>query len=243
QDQDLTIFPQSSLRFFLGYSRVSQNGPGLSTSNLFQQHRGDEFVTFADIRRQQNEYRLGAEVRALGFRLNVLHAWVNFKEDTPLTLNGLSQGANLPDSNTLTSLRRDEPYHGNSPYWRVALFRDGRIWSMNGRFTYVSGRRAYVTDELASGAIQAGAGVGNFQRQVLSFGNARRPAATGNLTLSLFPTSNITITNQTSVYSIRMAGDTFFAQSDNGTAPQRIDFFEYLGIRTIANSTDAELRA
>jgi hypothetical protein len=243
QDQDLTIFPQSSFRFFLGYSRVSQNGPGLSTVNLFQQHRGDEFVTFADIRRQQNEYRLGTEIRALGFRLNVLHAWVNFKEDTPNALNGLTQGANTTDLNTLTSFRRNEPYHGNSPYWRVALFRDGRIWAVNGRFTYVSGRRAFVTDELANGMVQVGAGVANFQRQVLSFGNARRPAATGNLTFSLFPGSNITITNQTSVYNIRMEGDSYFAQSDNGAAPRPVVNFQYLGIRTIANSTDAELRA
>src|SRR5262249_45008351 len=74
QDQDLTLFPQSSVKFFLGYSRVSQTGPALSTDQLFD-GSGDEYTVFSDIRRTQNEYRLGGEVNLLGFRLNVLRGW------------------------------------------------------------------------------------------------------------------------------------------------------------------------
>jgi hypothetical protein len=239
QDQDLTLFPQSRLRFFLGYSRNTQSGPGLSTANLFEATRGDEFPLFANIRRQQNEYRLGTEITLLGFRLNLLHAWVNFKEDTPFSLGPSAAGNNPQDDTTLQSLRRVEPYHGNSPYWRVALFRESRFWAANGRFTYVTGKRAYAFDELAAGTNRLGTPV---QRQVLSFGDARRPAITGNITLSLFPASNVTITNQTSLYHIRMQGNSWFSQADNNATPQPVAFFEFLGIRTIANSTDAEVR-
>ena len=150
QDHDVTFFPQSSLKFFLGFSRNTQRGPALSTVQLFDS-RGDEFPLFADVRRQQHEYRAGFEVGMLGWRLNLLHGWANFREDTPTRVQGPSTGNNPADLSTLTSFRRDEPYHGNSPYWRIALFKETRLWAFNGRFTYVSGRRSFVLDETAVG--------------------------------------------------------------------------------------------
>jgi hypothetical protein len=239
QDQNVTLFPQGAIRFFAGYSRNTQTGPGISTINLFDQHRGDVFPIFANIRRQQNEYRVGSEIRVLGFRLNLMHTWVNFKEDTPFSLTGQTPGLNPNDATALASFRRSEPYHGNSPYWRAFLYRESKFWAANGRFTYVGGRRAFVTDELATGANSLGTPV---QRQVLSFGDSTRPAITGNMTFSLFPTSNVTITNQTSLYHFRMQGNNWFAQFDNNGTPFPVTSFEFLGIRTISNSTDAEAR-
>ncbi len=239
QDQDLTLFPQSSLKFFLGYSRSTQTGPALSTIQLFDA-RGDEYPLFADIRRQQNEYRLGGEAKLLGFRLNVLHGWEDFKEDTPLSLSAPSLGNNPNDANQLNSYTQAQPYHGTSPYWRVALFREGsKLWALNGRFTYVAGRRAFVADEMSSGLNAAGI---PDARQILSYGNAQRPATTANLTFSLFPAAWATLTNQTSFYNIRMVGNSYFVQYDNGTSFSSILPFEYLGIRTIANSTDLQLQ-
>src|SRR5579884_2000878 len=89
QDHELTLFPRSSLKFFLGYSRDTQSGPALSTIQLFDSN-GDEFPLLSDIRRQQNEYRLGADLKIAGFRINVLHAWVDYKEDTIRFLNSFS---------------------------------------------------------------------------------------------------------------------------------------------------------
>ena len=48
QDHDLTLFPQSAIRFFLGYSRDTQSGPALSTIQLFDS-RGDEFPLFTNM--------------------------------------------------------------------------------------------------------------------------------------------------------------------------------------------------
>ena len=56
QDHQIVLLPQSSFRIFAGYSRNSQTGPALSTINLFDQHRGDEFPLFTDVRRLQDEY-------------------------------------------------------------------------------------------------------------------------------------------------------------------------------------------
>jgi hypothetical protein len=240
QDQDLTLFPQSWIRFFLGYSRDTQSGPALSTIQLFDGIRGDEFPLFTNVNRQQNEYRLGGEVRVLGFRLNVLHGWEDFKDDTQRTVTVPEPGNNPNDLSQLNSFQGVEPYHGTSPYWRVGLFREGKkYWAMNGRFSYVAGARGFVLNEASTGLGAVGA---NTFRQVLTFGNADRPTATGNLTFSLFPTSNITFTNQTSVYNIRMLGNSYFEQYTNGSATLPVYNFNYLGILTIANSSDVQIR-
>jgi hypothetical protein len=240
QDQDLTLFPQSNVRFFLGYSRNAQSGPAVTTQQLFDA-RGNEFPLFANIRREQNEYRLGGEARLAGFRLNILHAWQDYKEDTPTSLSGLSLGNNPDSPTTLTSFQQNQAYHGTSPYWRGALFREGKkLWAMNARATYVAGRRAFAQDQFATGTNSIGA---LNQLQVFTFGNAQRPTFTGNLTFSLFPASWVTLTNQTSYYNIRMVGDSYFTQFTNGSQITPFLPFQYLGIRTVSNTSDAELRA
>lgn len=238
QDHDFTLFPQSSLKLFLGYSSNTQTGPALTTVQQFDA-RGDEFPLFADVRRSQHEYRLGFEVRVLGFRLNALHGWTDFKDDTPVSLNAPSAGNNPADLNSLTSLQRSEPYHGTSPYWRVALFRESKLWAANGRFTYVAGHRAFVDDESSFGFNFLGTPTA---QQIVTLGNAERPAMAGNLTFSLFPSARLTLTNQTSVDHIRMVGNSFYTQVTNGIPITPFNAFTFLGIRTIANSTDADLR-
>jgi hypothetical protein len=239
QDQDLTLFPQGRYKLFLGYSRNTQSGPALTTIQLFDS-RGDEYPLFSNVKREQNEYRLGGEVNFWGFRLNALHGWEDFKDDTPVSITTVSQGNNPDDLNQLNSFTRSEPYHGTSPYWRVALFREGaRYWAVNGRFTYVAGRRAFVLDELAAGTNRLGVAA---QRQVVSFGDAQRPAATGNLTFSLFPVEWLTLTNQTSLYNIRMVGDSYFIQFDNGVPSTPVLPYQFLGIQTVANTTEGVAR-
>lgn len=237
QDHDLTLFPQGWFKVLMGYSRDVQSGPALSTIQLFDSS-GNQFPVFSDIRRQQNEYRLGAEVKLAGFRINALHGWEDYKDDTTQFLTTASPGNNLNSLTQLNAFNSTAPNHGTSPYWRVALFREGKkYWSANGRFTYVAGRRDFVLNENAIGLNQIGA-----PTQVLSqaFGNANRPTATGNFTFSIFPTSKITFTNQSSVYNIRMSGSNFFEQVSDGSLLTPTVAFNYLGILTIANTSDIQ---
>lgn len=239
QDHDLTLFPQSNFKVFFGYSRDTETGPALTTIQLFDA-RGNEFPLFQNIHRVDNEYRVGSEFRVRGFRVNWMHGWQDFKEDTPTDLSGPNAGNNPGSTTTLSSLTRVEPYHGTSPYWRVALFKEGKDWyAVNGRFTYTAGRRAFVLDESAFGTDRFGSPM---NRQVLTYGNADRPVATGNLTLSLFPTDRLTITNHTSVYNVRIDGNSYFLQVDNSDLATNYLNFQYLGIRTIANETQADYR-
>ncbi len=238
QDQDLELFPQSKVKFFLGYTNSGQTGPSISTIALFQPH-GDLFPLFANVKRSQNEYRLGNELDFFGLKLNWMHGWEDFKEDTPYALSVPSLGDQPASGTTLNFFRRFEPYHGTSPFWRVALFAERRFFSLNGRFTYTGGQRAFVLDESAFGTVFGAAA----NRQVLTFGNGERPVATGNLTLSIFPSSKITVVNQTSVYNIRTEGNNVFTQFDNTTQTADVLNFQYLGIRTVANDTDLNVEA
>ncbi len=114
------------------------------------------------------------------------------------------------------------------------MFAERKYFSAHGRFTYVSGRNAFVLDETALGTALFGAA----NRQILTSGVAQRPALTGNLTLSFFPTSKLTIVNHTAVNNIRIDGNSVYAQFDNATQSLSYLVFEFLGIRTIANETD-----
>ncbi len=238
QDHDFILFPQSKLKFFLGYTHGAQNGAGISTVQLFDS-RGDEFPLFANIKRSRNEYRVGNEFQLWGVRVNWMRGWEDFKEDTPFS-SGVNPGNNPSDTTTLTSFQRSEPYHGTSPYWRVAIFADRKWISVNGRFTYTGGQRAFVLDETAIGTA---ARIGTLNRQVITTGNARRPVATGNATVSLFPASKLTIVNQTSVYNVRTEGNSAYLQFNNATQSSDLLYFQSLGIRTIANETDLNYQA
>ena len=238
QDHELTIFPQSNIKFFLGYSRGNQNGPAISTIQLFDD-RGNEFPLFQNVRRVFNEYRIGNEVQFFGIRFTWTRAWEDFRED-PVFNSGPNTGIvpNVPD--TLTSFQRFEPYHGTNPYWRGGIFADRRLFNVNGRLTYSSGQRGFVLDEAALGTARF---IGGLNRQVITSGNAQRPVFTGNLTFNFFPVPKLTVTNQTSVYNIRIDGNSAIAQFDNATQSLSYLQFEFLGIRTIANETDLNYRA
>jgi hypothetical protein len=238
QDHDLTLFPQSALKFFLGYSQNKQTGPAITSAQLFD-GRADQFALFANVRRQQREYRAGFEAGLAGWRLNVMHGWVDFKEDNPIRLPAPTAGYNVNDNSTLTSFQRTEPYHGTSPYWRVVLMKESRWWAVNGRFTYVKGQRAFIQDGTGFGTDRFG---NNVTQQVFTAGNTQRPAATGSFNISVFPSAKLTITNQTAMSHIRMSGSSVFTQLTNGSPIRPFVPFEFLGIRTIANSTDADYR-
>lgn len=240
QDHNLTIFPQSRIRFSLGYTRDSQTGDGISTVQLFNttgqfDQTANIFPLFGDVKRVQNEYRVGAEFRYLGFTLNLLYGLQDFKDDTPFEFTGSSSGDNANSNTTLNSFFRAAPEHGTTPWGRLGLFYNNRWINFNGRFTYSSGARAFVSNENAIGTNRFGAAA---NQQILTFGDARRPVATGNATVSIFPARNITLVNQTSVYNVRTDGNSAYLQFDNATQAANLLYFQSLGIRTIANDTD-----
>ena len=232
QDHDLTLFPQSKSRLFFGYSSSDQNGPALSTINVYGL-RGDEYPVALNVKRQQNEYRLGGETVLAGFRVNILHGWSDYKDDTPV--NAKTTGDLNGDMTTLATYFRREPIHGTSPYWRGTFFRDFSHWlSINGRFTFTNGKGQFIQNETAIGPAPA---AGDIDRLVLVFGDSRRPVTTGNFTLTVFPTSRLSFTNQTSIYNTRMEGNNYYQEFNSANLDFAQYNFQVLDIRTLSNSS------
>lgn len=239
QDHDLILLPQSKIRFFVGFSRVSQSGPGLTTVQEFDR-RGDEFPLATNIRQRQNLFRAGNEFRLFGVRVNWVRAWEMYSEDTRDSLNRFEPGNNPADQTTLTQFQRTQPYQGTTPSWRVNLFREqGKLWALNGRFTNSAGRRDFTFNETAIGTDRLGSAL---NRQVLVGGTAQRPVTSANLTVSLFPTETLTITNHTLFHSTRMVGNAQYRELFNANLSQNVVNFQYLGIQNITNVTDANWR-
>jgi len=115
QDHDLVLFPKAKLQFRAGFSRNKEDGPALSTSNLFESERGDIFTLFSNVQRAYTYYRVGADADFFGIKFSVLGRWEFYKEDTPYTLGGSSAGLNPTDTTTLTSFNRAAPIHGETP--------------------------------------------------------------------------------------------------------------------------------
>ena len=236
QDHDLTLLPQSKLRLKLGYSGNGQTGTGLWTGQWFDT-RGDEYTYLADLRRSQREFRIGGDVEWRRLKLSVTRGWESFKDDTKFGVPLQTAGANAVDRNTLTFLRRDEPLHGRTPYWRAHLHSEATAaFTVQGRFTHSDGQRDFVYDEFARGTDRFGS---DRNRQILLSGRGRRPVTTGYLTLSWHPNPQWTLTNQTGYHRSRMDGDGRYSEFNNGTAGLTLIAFRNLGIRTISNTSEA----
>lgn len=238
QDHNLTLLPQSKIRFNVGYSRNTEDGPALSTAQEFDAS-GTGYPVFSNVRRQWNEYRLGADVDLAGFKFTLLRRWDFFKDDTPFTSAGVFAAGAANDQTVLQQFQRSNPIHGSNPGWLGNLFSRRKVWGVNARFTYVSGHRDFAMNELALGTSQFG-GVGN--RQIVVSGDANRPVLAGDFSLSLFPTERLTVVNNSSITSNRIDGDSSYSEITPNINQVVTINFRYLGIRTLTNSTDVNYR-
>jgi len=233
QDHELTLLPQSWFRVRAGYSRTTQDGPALTTEQEFDS-QSDVFPIFRDTRQEYNEYRVGADIVLKNFRLSVLHRWEYFRDDTTDNLTVTEQGGPA-DPSALTGFTRAQPYRGRTPGWLVTLAGDYKWIAMNGRFTYAGGRGDFIQNESATGINR----FSNPQNvQDIFTGNGDRPVISGDANFTLFPSSRLSFTNNTSVSDTRMTGNDTFEQFNNATFTAQTVNFQFLGILLITNSTD-----
>jgi hypothetical protein len=235
QDHEVTLFPQGHFRVRVGYARNMQYGPLLATS-LELDNSGTGLPVFANLRRSWNEYRLGADAEFAGFKFTFLRRWDYFKEDTPYSGLGVvtSASVGVSDPTTLETFTKAAPVHGSNPGWLGNLQANHKLWAVDGRISYTNGRNGFVLSEFATGLSRFGT-AGN--RQILVQGDAERPMTTGNLNFSVFPASRLTIVNSTAVNSLRISGPSSYTDIANGVNPGEIQYFQYLGIRLVSNST------
>lgn len=238
QDHELTLLPQSHYRFHLGYSRNTENGPALTTAQEFDAS-GVGFPVFANVKRQWNEYRLGGDVDFAGFKLTLMRRWDYYKDDTPLSADGVQSSTEPNDQSVLQQFQRAQPVHGSNGGWLGNLFARRKLWGVNARLTYNSGTGNFALDELALGISTFG---GPASRTIAVTGNANRPDLAGDFNLSLFPSDRLTVVNNTSISSDRIDGQSSYTEANAGVFLGTTIGFRYLGVRLVTNSTDANYR-
>jgi hypothetical protein len=236
QDHDLTLLPQSKIRFHVGYSRNSDNGPALSTAQEFSVS-GEAFPVFENVKQQFNEYRFGVDGELAGFHFTVMRRWEYYKDDSPYTSAGVFAAMNPNDSTVLQQFVRPERLHGRSPTWMGNIFTRRKLWSMTARAAYTKGSGDFALNEFAGGFGQFGSPV---TRQIAVGGDAERPDFIGDLVLNFFPTSKLTFTNNLSVNNERVAGDSLYSEIDSGINLGTTLWFQFLGVRTVVNSSDID---
>ena len=244
QDHEILLFPQSGFRVRAGYSRNTQDGPTLATSLEPDNNSANSagLPVFAGLRRQWNEYRLGADVDFAGFKLTVLRRWDFFKEDTPYSLVIGSSAASAGLANDLTALEqftKAAPVHGRNPGWLGNLMANHKRWAVNARMSYLNGHNDFALSEFSSGLGRFGDAA---NRQILVQGSADRPMVAGDFNFSAQPSSRLTVVNNTSVNNLRIVGPSSYTEINNGSNSGQTIIFRYLGIRTVTNSTDANYR-
>ena len=239
QDQDLTLLPQSSIQFHVGYSRNTEDGPALSTAQEFDAN-GSGFPIFTNVRRSWNEYRLGAQADFAGFRFTVTRRWDYYKDDTPAVSDGVAAAGTTRDQTVLQQFNRSQPVHGSTGGWLGNLFTRRKYWGGNARLTYTDSRNNFALDEFANGLSQFGQPA---SRQIFVGGSAERPDLAGDFAISLFPTQNLTFVNNTSISNNRIDGLSSYSEYFSGANLGTTIYFRYLAVRLITNSTDVNYRA
>ncbi len=235
QNYDLTLFPQRKVQLILGFDRNNQNGPAVSSMNIDVRGEAafprDAFFVFTDnVHRVNNTWRAGANATLGGVKVTFLQGWDYYKEDT---------------THAAPNHQRSDPVHGFTPFSRLGIHTDaGRRLSVNGRLVYAGGERNFILDDSIA-ATNPVTGV-LVSRQAFVIGRGNRSQGTGDVTIAFTPVEPVTFSNTTSVNQTRITGDTAFSefrQPLNRLDPGRNDyFFDFLGIRHIANLTDVNYR-
>jgi hypothetical protein len=78
--------------------------------------------------------------------------------------------------------------------------------------------------------------------QIAVTGNGDRPVISGSANFTLFPSSRLSFTNNTSVSDTRMTGNNYYEQLNNATSVGQELNFQFLSLRLITNSTDLRYR-
>jgi len=220
QDHDLTLLPHSRVKFLLGFSRSTEDGPALTS---FDEIGLGAVPLFEDVRRTQDEYRLGVEAKIWGFKVNLLHDWEFFRDDTA-----------IPQGDPASFLRL-QPDHGETSGWRGFLARDfGSTLAVNGRLTYQGSGHGSSVDEVTYNVLPSTVP----SQQVVVTGEASRPETAANLNVVWAPAERLSVTNQASFNQVEMNGNNTYTQFDTGTLDSVVLNFQLLGIRTISDAFD-----
>ncbi|MGA7414716.1 MAG: hypothetical protein WBW33_29875, partial [Bryobacteraceae bacterium] len=230
QSHDLTLVPESHVRWLLGYRRDAQYGLGLTTE-LEPNESTDLFPVLSHFHRVRNQYQAGVELHWRNSMVKLVRGWSDFKDDSPY---GLPAGGTA----AVTAFSRSAPAHATNPSWTLLFLHSDKWAGINGNFTYANGKGSFVSDE----SIFGGGFLATPIQQIQTSGEGRQPVATGNLNINVDVTNSLTLTSHTSFYGGRTEGtNAYFEQEAPGQVSQVL-YFQSLDIRTATTDMQADQR-
>jgi len=196
------------------------------------------FPVFENVKQQWNEYSVGILADWAGLRFIARHTWISIRT-IPTTVSPAPRPPAwrlIPRCSRHSNVR-NEPWIESG--WFGNVYGSHKYWALNARLTYNLGTGGFALNEVTTGLNSIGAAE---NRQVVVSGDAQRPVVAGDFSFSVFPTSRLSIVNNTAVHDTRIDGDSSFTEFDNGTGTSTTLNFKFLGVRTVANSTDLNYR-
>ena len=202
-DFDFTGLPENrKLKFYLGYSRDTREGPGTTTARF----GGDEYAVNSNTETRANNFRAGIDARLLGFDLSLLQGARYFRDNSSYTVTLTNPGNNTTNTSRIDQLLRETPSQGSHFFTRFSAHRlIAQKLDFTGRFIYLSGRSRYALFEQTTGRLANG----NLAvpQTATARGEAKRPSAIGDIGLTLLATSKFRVSNTFRFDNFRINGE------------------------------------
>lgn len=202
-DFDFTGLPESrKLKFYLGYSRDTREGPGITTARF----GGDEYAINSNSDTRANNFRGGVDAKLLGFDLSLLQGARYFKDNSSYSVTLTNPGNNTANTSRIDQLVREIPTQGTHYFTRFSAHRlFTKKLDFTGRFIYLSGRSRYSLFEQTFGRLANG----NLAvpQTARASGETKRPSSIGDIGVTLLATSKFRISNTFRFDNFRINGE------------------------------------
>jgi hypothetical protein len=245
-DYDLTIFPQDPrLKIYLGYSRDSQRGPGLTTYDFSR----DEFAIDSFQESKANNWRAGIDTKLGPFDLSFLQGYRDFRDDTHFTTS-FNVGNNPAGTSSIRQFHRELPTVGNHYFTRFSAHTFlAKKLDITGRFVYTSSTSRFNLLEQLNG--RSGVSPGNFilLEEFRASGETKRPYGVGEFGVTYLATSKLRISDTFRADNFRINGGVPISDFLMATTPAGVplpttttltSFGRTTGYRRFMNTVEAD---
>lgn len=202
-DFDFTGLPENrKIRFYLGYSRDTREGPGTTTARF----SGDEYAINSNTDTRANDFRAGIDAYVLGFDLSLLQGARYFHDNSSYTVTLTNQGNNPTNTSRIDQLVRETPAQGTHFWTRFNVHRlFAQKLDFTGRFIYLSSRSRYSFFEQTTGRQSTG----NLAvpQTATASGETRRPSSIGDIGVTFLATDKFRISNSFRFDNFRINGE------------------------------------
>ena len=202
-DFDFVALPDNrKVRFNLGYSRDTREGPGTTTARF----SGDEYQINANTDTRANDFRAGIDAHVLGFDLSLMQGARYFHDNSSYTVTRTNQGNNPNNTSRIDQLFRETPTQGTHFWTRFNVHRlFAEKLDFTGRYICLSGTSRYSFFEQTIGRQSNG----NLAvpQTATAHGETKRPSSIGDIGVTFLATSKFRISNSFRYDNFRINGE------------------------------------